>query len=286
MERFASRPMTAGHTLARLGSAHRSPASAVQRSSQHVQMREFGDRQSKAGGLTMTFHSQARPASAGPAAPKAAMVYSTINKDLKIELKKHVPLYKHREMGHILYKETASKIVRPKTALSSYKGLKQQPQIKHLNLHPLQREDGFRLGSRGRQTTVASGARLHIKPEHFLRTFEPQKGPRASIMGVDWQRDDQLNGLLHGFLRCNKIQTRDEPFLYRKRKQDSEQARPPKQPVAEQSHAHEQDRSWRKQSRFTVLDTLKRQQSTVVYRSQRVQFENDSNFVTLARVYN
>lgn len=278
--------MTAGNVLTRLGSAHRSPKSAVQRSYQQVQMREFGDRSKKTGGVEMTFHSQARPASAGPTISKASMVYSTINKDLKIELKKHVPLYKHREMGHILYKETESRIVRPKTALNSYKGLIKQPVIKHLNLHTSDLPSTPGSTFRGRKRQTSTGAKLHIKPEHFLRTLVPQQGGNASIMGVDWERDDRLNDFLPNFLNCKKVQASETPFLYKRGGPEAAKPLKVKPTAAQEALSQSNKRAHNRHTKFTVLDAARRENFASVYRSERVLFEHDSNFVTLARVYN
>ena len=49
------------------------------------------------------------------------IVFSAINKELKRNLKKKVPLYKDNMMGHVVYQETTSKIIRPCSSKPFYR---------------------------------------------------------------------------------------------------------------------------------------------------------------------
>lgn len=286
MEKFATRPLTASSTLARLNSATSQTSAAGQKLTQ-VQMKEFGDKQRQPNGFTMSFHSPARPASANPIVAKPSMIYSTINKDLKLELKKHVPLYNHREMGHIMYKETTSKIVRPRTASASYKGMvKQPPGGKFLKFELDTTTKGRASTARTRAISKA-GAELHIKPEFLATRVSAQQGKNASIMGVDLARDNYLQATMPQFFVCRpyssgKNSTLPNRYLRAKRnielldQLETEIQTPIGSPME----------YWRRRSHFTVFDAAKRQAALDYYKPEKVIFENDANFVTLAKITN
>lgn len=288
MEKFATRPLTASSKLARLNSAasHASGQAGGQHT-QHVQMKEFGDKQRQTNGFNMSFHSPARPASANPVIGRPGLIYSTINKDLKLELKKHVPLYKHREMGKIMYKETSSKIIRPKTASSSYNGLLKQPATHKF----FKTEDGTlrrpqSASNRARPITI-TGAEVHVKPEYLGNRVFAEQGKNASIMGVDFSRDHQLQAALPSFFVCRPYGSSPRSNYGSRHFQAKRNLEILDQLDTELHHTDTTPMArWRKRSNFTVFDSVKRQVASDYYRPKKVIFENDPNFVTLAKVTN
>lgn len=286
MEKFATRPLTAGNMLARLNSAtlqQGSPANGPRL--QSVQIKEFGDKQRQWNGSAMSFHSMARPASAQPAFGKPAVIYSTISKDLKLELKRHVPLYKHREMGKIMYRETDSKIVRPPTASSSYKGMLKQPMVSKFSKTEADQTFGPRTADKRLKKIIKVGAEIHTKPEYLADRAYAKQGRNASIMGADYNRDNVLDSNLASFFRCNpcgvdpRVPVHDRHMRVKRNLEILEQLDNEMNSVNQR-----QADQWRRRSTFTVSDAAKRQSALDYYRPERVIFENDSNFITLAKV--
>jgi len=235
----------------------------------HVQRTEFGSKHDPnlAG-------APRRPVSAAQA-PRQ-MVYSTINKNLKLELRRHVPMYDHKMMGKIFYRQTESMIVRPTTAGGTvYKALKKQA----VSDRPATGLLPARPGS--------VGPEVHLKPEHFpVRTLP---ATNASIRSKDNLRDLALQRDLGFFLKCSGCPKPSGPPT--RSPTTAAAALDFEAPLATASHWEQldqptQNQRFRQPTRhgFTVLHNIKRSQFSLGNIRQVVPFEHSEHMVTLAKV--
>ena len=120
-QKLKRRPLTAVRRKRRIGSAldnyshvdyQRSESVDFEKTTNEV---DFLNRDSKKNHLL--HHDQ----NTRKQADEQIIVFSAIDKKLKNKLKKKVPLYKDNIMGHVVYQETRSKIIRPCSSKPFYK---------------------------------------------------------------------------------------------------------------------------------------------------------------------
>ena len=259
MKNFGNRPATANAAVRiRLNTAnsydpHIDPAKLA-----GIQVKEFGEKQA---GETPNF---SRPLTAVPksASTVRPVVYSTISKTLKLELRKHVPMYNHSEMGRIFYRETESKIVRPNTATGIYKGLMKMPQVKDPAL-----------------------ARPSLKPFENDSSEDPIGG---TIRGRNPRADEKVNTDLSKYLQIKGITPNQEyhPAVVRKAPSSASATTSPHAYHSSTPLLPIHQSSFRKRRLFTVQDNQKRFDAEDASRQERKrrlkgELAYDSNFITL-----
>ena len=238
----------------------------------NVQLTEFGSKNEP---------NQAAPNKrvSSAAQTKRQMVYSTINKNLKLELRRHVPMYDHNMMGKIFYRQTESMIVRPTTAGGTvYKSIK-----KHADSsRPLSSLQPARPGS--------VGPEIHLTPEHVPSRVLP--ATNASIRGKDNQRDLAIHQDLGFFLKCNGCSKKvDQPELQTSPATTGYDFEAPY--ATRTSQWEPTDQAMRtmqfkapQRNGFTVLHNIKRHQLSLGNIRKVVPFEHSNHMLTLARVNN
>jgi hypothetical protein len=201
--------------------------------------------------------------------PEGKMVFSTINKNLKLELKRHVPMYNHKQMGIIMYKESRSKIVGQLSGASQYKGM----------MNPVV------------QQRIQSAKHLNAKRHSLnlqLATAPPTPWPNtsSSIMKVNRTRDNLINEQLDGFFQCRPLSGKSVRTEYRSVERRTEpcenkvnlvndgiKKRP--QTAANQLSLQKSD--------FTVGSLIAKQRILSAGNQRRDIFDYDPNFVTLTK---
>ena len=238
-----------------------------------VQIKEFG---AKLDNSNMNTYKN-RVQSANNMNSKNNMVYSTINKQLKLELRRHVPMYNHSEMGKILYKETESKIVRPSTANTTV--------YKQISKH------------RPSSNTNTYSSNTNIRPQSKVLMMN-QSIRNASIMSIDNNRDMNINNDLHSFFKCTSYGNKNNVEHDRNVKINNGH----NNIVHHNENQTDKYYGYRRRSYHTVMDNMKRSTAggfkgrplSFVQRSEGedgrsgevVGFENYDRFVTLAHVVN
>jgi hypothetical protein len=241
----------------------------------NIKKRQFGDKSSANGksqshiegygpsyqDSTPNLRGNARPSTANPSS--AGLVYSTISPGLKLELRRHVPMYNHGEMGRIFYRQTQSKILRPTSATGVYKGILKAPP------RP-----------------------VHIRPKEIPLPQAPLPGPRASIQNISRTIDTRVEKSLGKLFTCKSV---SKPYSRKNQRATFEQQK--EQTLTVTGHNIDgrfntlgdsmDDRGagnrglFSLKKTFTVLDSAHREAILTVPR-EKVSFQLDHNFLTLA----
>lgn len=248
---------------------------------------------------------RARPRSRRGAAVPTEIVHSKISPSLKIQLRQHVPMYRHREMGEIVYTETTSKIVNQIKASTQYRGMIKPPKVVPQFPHHTLLQNRLRLLSRGsmraqrRELLTEAALEGHSKPKSASFVSRPISG-NASIIGKDYLHDKLVQ---HSLKECFNSKTYLSPYQLRAHSyleqgsaaypNPSENSSPGILTSAKHiqlssvSNADPGMEYCFKKPHFTVWDNVRLSEwlaSSKKDRTKKVLFEHDTNFLTLARV--
>lgn len=232
-----------------------------------LQIREFGGRKNpnidyaKFGGEKVWALSEREP--------EGKLVFSTINKNLKLELKRHVPMYNHKQMGLITYQETKSKIIAQLSGAKLYRGM----------MNPVV------------QQRIQSAKQLNAKRQSLslqMATVPVTSLPNtsSSIMRINRTRDNLLNEQLSGFFQCRPLSGKSIRTEYRpveRRTEGNENNLNSAKKLLDTRPQTAKNQLSQQKSDFTVGKLAAKQRLLSAGNQRREIFDYDPNFVTLTK---